>query len=176
MLLVISCKSDTLIKKVKSEFEDKTFPIQLDADGVYLFDTVHVAFQNIRIILGRGQMIPLESEAGITGLIVFSEGTLFHYNNTLIERSVEEVGDFVFIRFNPNDLKFIINLDSLEMESDREIYKRAWSVIDLYFKHSYSKGFEAEIPKEGSYSVIMPDKKIDFDATSGFNLIESIER
>lgn len=174
--MAISCSSESRNSTWTQLMNDKSFPIQLHQDKVYAFDTLSIAYQNIIINLSKGKMIPIDCEAGTTGVIIFSKGTCNHFDITSARSNFWRINSFIFLRFNPDDYSSVIPLNDAKKNKDENTCKQAWNVIKKYFTYDYNNGYEAVLPPRGNYSFISGDIRITFEAKTSTNEIKMLDQ
>lgn len=154
LLLLVSFSSC----KASSYILPESYPVQISEEKVYLFDTLVINYQNLKLKLTKGSMLTIDTEVGPTGLIIFSSGSFTYFNTLVKQTHADTIKSLVFMRFNPDEFNKIVDLKKYKPTPNAEICKRAWKAFGAYFRNNYHFNQDALIPKDGSYSIVIDGK------------------
>ena len=148
MLLVIGITMLSTTARADNPPADsmESYPIRVSANQVREISSLSVDFGKLKL---RGEaitVIPISTEAGITGAVLFGSGA---YSYTP-EAGKTFDGQFraVMLRFNPKDVDAIIKLSAAKTVADKGASALAKALLAGTFRHCYHRGEEALIPSE----------------------------
>ena len=124
----------------------KPYPITIKADSVREFATLAVNFGKLKLNSKAITVVPISTDAGVTGAVLIGNGT---YDYAPADGK-EFSGHFraAMLRFNPRDADAIIKLSEGKSVTDKGAAELAKAVLGLTFRHCYHAGQDALIPAE----------------------------
>lgn len=171
VLIVTSCVNTNDKGDVLGRFINNSYPIGFDAQKAKYFSELNINYQNVKLRLNEGKLIPIECDEGITGVLIFSNGNIEHLNTNALTKNKYWVNRFLLFRFHPEHYATLFSNSEMMQKPDTTIEEEAWSVVKQNFDFAYSKGLEAIVPPIGSYGIISDNISIVFDAESSNNYV-----
>jgi hypothetical protein len=144
--LVANEKAAKAESPATAEDPGKSYPIAVKADSVREFESLSVDFGKLKMSGSAISVVPISTEAGVTGAILIGNGT-YSYSP---EAGRDYKGHFhaAMLRFNPKDADAIIKLNAGKAGVDRGAAELARAVLRSVFGHCYHAGDKALIPPE----------------------------
>jgi hypothetical protein len=129
-----------------AEDPGKSYPTTIKADSVREFESLSVDFGKLKMSGSAISVVPISTEAGVTGAFLIGNGT---YSYTP-EAGREFKGHFhsAMLRFNPKKADAVIKLSAVKPVADRGAAELAKAVLAKVFSHCYFANGDALIPPE----------------------------
>jgi len=142
---------------VKAEDPLPSYKISLKADAVREFQHFSVQYKKIELKGSKLSAIPIECEAGVTGVVLIGDGTY----RFAPEGADPIAGHFkaAMLRFNPKDQATLLPLDKATIVTDYAVHEMSRHLLNDVFRHCWHSGMEALIPEEGTLAVVVYSKE-----------------
>jgi hypothetical protein len=123
----------------------QAYPIKLEQ--AITFESLSVSVNRVLLHAGKGALVLIECEKGITGAVVLASGSFsFATKDT---QSIHDTFTNALLRFNPADYSDFIALVGAKPGSQAELIDQTTTVLRGAFRRLYHKGNDALIPDAG---------------------------
>lgn len=128
----------------------KSYPITFEANDVHQIDNFSVELNSLKLTGENITVVPIRCEAGITGAMIFGEGT---YSYAIPSESPIKSGKFraAMLRFHPADQPTLLPIAADGATTDHAIHEMGRHMLNNVFRHCWHSGMNALLPDAGSF-------------------------
>jgi hypothetical protein len=125
-----------------------SYPIRLNAKEVRQLPKLSIEFGNLKLTGEHITVVPMSTEAGVTGAVLFGNGDYSYQADT--EKKFDGHFYAIMLRFNPKDGEKVLPLNKAKQTEDEGASALAKALLASSFRHCYHRGQEALLPNEGA--------------------------
>jgi hypothetical protein len=128
-----------------------SYPIKINSDEVREFSSLTVDFANFKLQGNSITVVPISTEAGITGAVLLGTGMYSYTTDT--GKKFEGQFHAAMLRYNPKDAEAVLKLTTGKVTKDKGAADMATSLLATIFRHCYHSGQSALLTTEKALAV-----------------------